>query len=392
MDEVGGGVVTGFRGKDIVLVEDEDGFDIPMPLSGVVVVGNTDALNFERPSLNARSVSNDNTTQIGTSVYPIRKGEKDSSGQTAHSARNLSCVSQSEVDACSQREPQTKGSLSLAPDLAGHDSMNVYLAFLPVDIKAITTTLMEAWLVNDTNYQLTFQWASVGSGSNNLLGTGTIEPNSVLFLREFTRDVYQDIEHVSFQFLACKPCKPYLSKPAVDAELRIDTVKFYKLHTFVDTPFFDEPALVYDIVRNDVVTRPTARLRTEALVRHFTADGSSPENERKKTADRQPVLSDSSKGGEKSLIEVDLHIDSLLDDTTGMASSDILEYQLDVFRRTLSDNAGRKGQRMVFIHGKGDGVLRAALKRELEHQRPRFIYQDASFQRYGFGAMLVIVK
>ena len=33
LSEVGGGVVTGFQEKDIVLVEDADGFDIPMPLA-----------------------------------------------------------------------------------------------------------------------------------------------------------------------------------------------------------------------------------------------------------------------------------------------------------------------------------------------------------------------
>ena len=32
LNEIGGGIVTGFRGKDIVLVEDADGFDIPMPI------------------------------------------------------------------------------------------------------------------------------------------------------------------------------------------------------------------------------------------------------------------------------------------------------------------------------------------------------------------------
>ena len=31
LSEVGGGIVTGFKGKDFVLVEDADGFDIPMP-------------------------------------------------------------------------------------------------------------------------------------------------------------------------------------------------------------------------------------------------------------------------------------------------------------------------------------------------------------------------
>ena len=30
LSEVGGGIVTGFQGKDFVLVEDADGFDIPI--------------------------------------------------------------------------------------------------------------------------------------------------------------------------------------------------------------------------------------------------------------------------------------------------------------------------------------------------------------------------
>ena len=39
LSEVGGGRVSGFQGKDIVLVEDEDGFDVPMKINEVVVVG-----------------------------------------------------------------------------------------------------------------------------------------------------------------------------------------------------------------------------------------------------------------------------------------------------------------------------------------------------------------
>ena len=35
LSEVGGGIVTGFQGKDIALVEDADGFDIPMPVRAV---------------------------------------------------------------------------------------------------------------------------------------------------------------------------------------------------------------------------------------------------------------------------------------------------------------------------------------------------------------------
>ena len=39
LNEVGGGRVSGFQGKDIVLVEDEDGFDVPMRINEVVVIG-----------------------------------------------------------------------------------------------------------------------------------------------------------------------------------------------------------------------------------------------------------------------------------------------------------------------------------------------------------------
>ena len=38
LSEVGGGIVTGFQGKDFVLVEDADGFDIPMPIRECVVI------------------------------------------------------------------------------------------------------------------------------------------------------------------------------------------------------------------------------------------------------------------------------------------------------------------------------------------------------------------
>ena len=59
------------------------------------------------------------------------------------------------------------------------------------------------------------------------------------------------IEHVAVQLLAYKDDRTFLLKNAVNTEVRIDTVKFYKLHTFQQTDCFSEPALVYDILRDD---------------------------------------------------------------------------------------------------------------------------------------------
>ena len=89
---------------------------------------------------------------------------------------------------------------------------------------------------------------------------------------------------------------------------------------------------------------------------------------------------------------MDLHADAVLDTTAGMSSADILNYQLDVFRRTLEKFKMVKGKRIVFIHGKGEGVLRHAIIHELNYRYKSYQYQDASFQEYGYGATQVTIR
>ena len=55
LSEVGGGIVTGFQGKNIVLVEDADGFDIPMPMHDCVVI-ETDDYNIPTPAAKAAAL------------------------------------------------------------------------------------------------------------------------------------------------------------------------------------------------------------------------------------------------------------------------------------------------------------------------------------------------
>ena len=57
---------------------------------------------------------------------------------------------------------------------------------------------------------------------------------------------------------------------------------------------------------------------------------------------------------------------------------------------TTSSNL-KKGQKIVFIHGKGEGVLRQAIEKELRTRYKQHRFQDASFREYGFGATMVII-
>ena len=81
----------------------------------------------------------------------------------------------------------------------------------------------------------------------------------------------------------------------------------------------------------------------------------------------------------------------LLETTSGMDNAAILKYQLGVFRKTMDTYKKCKNQRIVFIHGKGEGVLRRALIDDLKLRYPLCTYQDASFQQYGFGATMITI-
>lgn len=352
--ETGGGIVKGFQGKDIVLVEDENGFSIPMLIRECVVI-DTNEYNFEKKTVAPKK--EEPKKPVKTTVTALRDEEDDFEPVVTYRPME-------------RREGE---------------KLNVALAFVPVDIKQISTTIFEAYLVNDSNYYLSYLYASPTAGGMKLRAQGIIEPNTKLFIEEFGREQLNELERVNLQLIAFKEEKNYMKKPAVDVELRIDTVKFYKLHTFnTDSPFFDEPALVYDIVRDD---RPVRQVYVEA-------DDLKEALLQKKKEDSRPRHTSQPARKQKgdNTVEVDLHIHELLDNTNGMTSGDMLNYQLDVFRKTMDEYRGKKNQRLVFIHGKGEGVLRNALLKELKSKYGSCLSQDASFREYGFGALLVIIK
>ena len=43
-----------------------------------------------------------------------------------------------------------------------------------------------------------------------------------------------------------------------------------------------------------------------------------------------------------------------------------LQFQIDTFRRIIRENINRKGMKITFIHGIGDGILKAAIRKELD--------------------------
>ena len=371
LSEVGGGRVSGFQGKDIVLVEDEDGFEIPTSVRDVVVVEQDDYAMGK---------------MISAKMEAQQKAEEHAATELHQDSRSIKSILNDhdeqtdmhvdEYDAA-DREITFRAPVQ---EREGGNKLSAYLAFVPVDIKEITHTRFETYIVNDSNYYIHYSYLVAEGNAWTLKSVGEVEPNTKLFIEEFGREVLNDMGRIGVQLTAYKKDKPFLLKPAIDVQFRIDPVKFYKLHVFEENDFFVQPSLLFTIVDNDEVARPLV-VDSKRLKEQMYKDEKIIAHEGKKKRQK-----------DDGTLVIDLHADELLETTAGMNAADILHYQLDVFKKTMDENKKKKGQKIVFIHGKGEGVLRHALVHELNYRYKSCTYQDASFQEYGYGATQVTIK
>lgn len=345
LNAVGGGKVTRIDEKqNIVYVEDADGFEVPaLARECVVIEAVNQKTNFPVKDFSSKS----NTTPVELSK-------------------------EVEIEEPVKQEPIV--------ETAEGEVLNAFLAFFPKDIKRLETSGYECYLVNDSNYFLFYNFVTGEDNNRRSIANGTIEPNMQEFISEIEKSQLNDWEKVRVQIIPFKKDKIYTEQDALDFMLKINTVKFYKLHSFTETDYFDDPCMLIDLTEE----RNHSRLRevSPEEIRQVIHQKSQPPL-------RPRILN---KLPQKEIIEVDLHINTLLDSTAGMTNAEMLSYQMDTFHRILEENKNKKGQKIVFIHGKGEGVLRTEIEKQLKSRYKAYLFQDASFREYGFGATMVIIR
>ena len=64
-------------------------------------------------------------------------------------------------------------------------------------------------------------------------------------------------------------------------------------------------------------------------------------------------------------LTIDLHIEAI-PGGVNVPKGQQRQFQMDTFRRVIRENANRRGMKITFIHGIGDGILKAAIRKELD--------------------------
>jgi hypothetical protein len=351
LNAVGGGIVRRIDARTgVVFVEDADGFDVPVVAKECVVV----------PKVNE-------TTNVPLREVFAKKEEK------TEPAKN---------DVINDKNANLDGKVAEKTETFETDygnTLTAFLVFFAKDLKQLQTSDYECFLLNDSNYFIFYNIIIGQNADTQSIANGIIEPNIQQWLADIKKEELNDWENVHIQLVAYKKEATYTPQNVVDLRLKVDVVKFFKLHSFSENDYFDEPAMLVNL----------AEERQKEQLKSISPDEIKQAMFQKQKTEQKKQFVKKSKA---EIIEIDLHINQLLDTTAGLSNGDMLNYQMQVFHETLDKYKDKRGQRIVFIHGKGDGVLHAEIEKSLKSKYKNYYFQDASFQKYGFGATLVMIR
>ena len=332
LNDVGGGIVTGFIGKNMVNVENEDGFEIPYPVSQLI--------NMSDPDLN----KSDRVT-----------------------------APQIEEETEDEEYEEEAGEI-----IEGKDSPDFYFCFVPTDDKNPLAGEIELFLVNDSNFTLLFHYAHFSEDVYETVEYGTVQPNSKKLLESIAENDISDLPEYFFNVIFFKDEDTEKRQP-VSKKFKVNPVKFYKEKSFHSNLFFEGNAMIFQITEN--------LLNTE--INKLTDD-----DFRKvvKAKEQKTVKKKPERRRDEEIIEVDLHIHELLDNPAGLSNKEILDIQLEKVKNEMQSAIQSRAKRIVFIHGVGQGVLKQEVARLLKSKYPKYTFQDASFKEYGYGATMVMLR
>jgi len=148
-----------------------------------------------------------------------------------------------------------------------------------------------------------------------------------------------------------------------------------------------EDGFLLDFKAEELVKKKSDKILKKALFSHSSINAVISEKEQQKKKTTKKVKA---KDRYQPTMEIDLHINQLVKSSKGMTNHDMLTLQLDTARRQLDFAIKKRIQKIVFIHGVGEGVL----KMELDYLFGRYDnikFYDANYQKYGLGATEVYI-
>ena len=346
LNSTGGGTVKNIIDTRMVEVTIEDGFDIPVLMSDLV-------LDF-RSQPDKRQQIVDSTQKEIQQKQIIEEKEMDDSRKST--LRRFG------------RNAEEEG---------------LYLAFIPQDQQWLLTGLLDVVLVNNTPADALYSFNIKEENKYINVDYGSIAPHSKVVIESISRE---DIEYWCegyIQVILSQEEADFVYHP-LHAPFSFRSSRFFKDGSYVESGVLGEKAVMINL---------SSLIALKGTETDFT--------KLMKSDDKKAVASNNKLVKEKAAIDrhqtapgeaiVDLHIGELVDNILGMSSNDIFRTQINYFKKMLESAITNEYDKVTFIHGVGNGVLKNAIIEELKHY-DNTSNRMASIMKFGVGAIDVMIK
>jgi hypothetical protein len=254
--------------------------------------------------------------------------------------------------------------------------VELILGFIPEDPGPVFSSRLACYLINDSMYTAHYHIGIKEGGGFYYLSSGVIEPETKNYLKSFDQTALSKISDFHIQLILICGGK-YHKKAVVDQLVNLTLVNFSKESYYRENDYFEEKALLFKINSAQSEDNPDDIIISEKV------------RELKQQADAKPETRSGKKDPVSDTLEVDLHMDELTLQNSQYTPAGILTLQMSRFHSAIEEAISKKLRKLVIIHGLGQGTLKMQIRKELQEKYPQYIYQDASFKEYGFGATLV---
>lgn len=338
LNDVGGGKVLRFTDDKMAIVEGEDGFEIPVLVTDLLLdTGAAYGLNDDEPV-----VVEENIPTPTKEIKPEASFEE-------------------------------KKFLKYSGE--------VFLAIVPQNDQLLHVTNFDLYLVNDSNYSFNYCISLKDGRISTLLATGIIESDTKIVVEEFSQTSVSKIKSFHLQGIHFKEGLFEVITP-IDLQKSIEGISFYKINHFSENDYFHQKAILLkqEDAKENSMDEAIEQLKDSDIAKVIDVK----ENKESKAELKSPKNT--------NLEEVDLHIEEIVEITKGLSNGEIVNIQMSRFETALETAIRSKSQRIVFIHGVGNGRLKHELRKKLDGKYSYLRYQDASFKEYGYGATLVYLQ
>lgn len=272
------------------------------------------------------------------------------------------------------------------PDIGknrSNESGGVYMAVIRRVERNQNFDGIELMLINDTDCQLIVLFYENRDKRFRLVADEKLEAGMILELARYDLEQLSVIEAFTIQGILVQEEVETLILP-LDYQIPFNVKKFAAAGAYTVNDYTDEPAQLFRIDRPGLKEHLSGFEPDKLFAAGIDKEISNKELNRPKEfksgkPDRIPI-------------EVDLHINKLVDYVIGLGNQDILEIQMARFRKELDSAIIENEREIVFIHGIGNGTLKNELRKVVDQDYPFCYYEDASFKEYGFGATRIFIR